>query len=202
VADHEHRAGLRTRPASAGGEDDPTNPQRPYPASKVAAEQALHECGLTWTILRLGFVYGDQNGRLQTAPELLGSWNWHPAHTWTAPGPASWATGPPSPPCTRQPTTARYSHDSCRSPQSPTHNRICRKWAFTTYDAMSRRPSIPTSRPAVCCSAWHHSWGYARHLAAREGDGRPRRTVRLSSGRGAAACDLVRIDHFRGFAAA
>jgi UDP-glucose 4-epimerase len=62
-------------------EDDPAHPQLPYPASKVAAERALHESGLTWSILRFAFVYGDGDGHLQSAPQLLGSWNWHPAQT-------------------------------------------------------------------------------------------------------------------------
>ncbi|MCW2495229.1 NAD(P)-dependent oxidoreductase [Jatrophihabitans sp.] len=62
-------------------EQDAANPQLPYPASKIAAERELRESGLTWSILRLGFVYGDQDGHLQSAPGLLGSWNWHPAQT-------------------------------------------------------------------------------------------------------------------------
>lgn len=62
-------------------EDDPTNPQLPYPASKIVAERALRESGLTWSILRFSFVYGDGDGHLQSAPGLLGSWNWHPAAT-------------------------------------------------------------------------------------------------------------------------
>lgn len=62
-------------------EEDPTNPTMPYPASKVVAERALRESGLTWSILRFGFVYGDGDGHLQSAPQLLGSWGWHPAAT-------------------------------------------------------------------------------------------------------------------------
>jgi nucleoside-diphosphate-sugar epimerase len=62
-------------------EDDPAHPQMPYPASKVAAERALRESGLTWSILRFAFVYGDGDGHLQSAPQLLSSWNWHPAQT-------------------------------------------------------------------------------------------------------------------------
>ncbi|MFF0044259.1 NAD-dependent epimerase/dehydratase family protein [Streptomyces mirabilis] len=60
-------------------EDDATNPKQPYPASKIVAEQALRDSGLTWSILRLAFVYGDADDHLQSAPRLLGSWNWHPA---------------------------------------------------------------------------------------------------------------------------
>jgi len=60
-------------------EDDSVNPTRPYPASKVAAENELRNSGLTWSVLRLGFVYGEGDGHLQSAPQLLGSWNWHPA---------------------------------------------------------------------------------------------------------------------------
>jgi len=62
-------------------EDDRANPTRPYPASKVAAESALRDSGLTWSVLRLGSVYGDGDGHLQSAPQLLGSWHWHPAQT-------------------------------------------------------------------------------------------------------------------------
>ena len=62
-------------------ECDPTNPVMPYPASKVAAERVLRDSGLTWSILRLPFVYGDGDGHLQSAPQLFGSWNWHPAAT-------------------------------------------------------------------------------------------------------------------------
>jgi len=60
-------------------EDDPATAQLPYPASKIIAEQALRDSGLSWTILRFGFVYGDGDGHLQSAPALLGTWGWHPA---------------------------------------------------------------------------------------------------------------------------
>jgi UDP-glucose 4-epimerase len=62
-------------------EDDPATATRPYPASKVAAESELRNGALPWSVLRLGFVYGDQDGHLQSAPGLLGSWKWHPAQT-------------------------------------------------------------------------------------------------------------------------
>jgi UDP-glucose 4-epimerase len=65
-----------SRPAR---EDDPTTGQMDYPATKIVAERRLRESGLTWSLLRLAFVYG--NGHLQSAPGLLGSWNWHPAAT-------------------------------------------------------------------------------------------------------------------------
>jgi nucleoside-diphosphate-sugar epimerase len=73
VYDHDVR-----RPAQ---ESDPANAKAPYPASKLAAERALRESGLRWCILRLGFVYGDGDGHLQSAPGLLANWNWHPAQT-------------------------------------------------------------------------------------------------------------------------
>lgn len=60
-------------------EDDAATAPMPYPASKVIAEQALRDSGLTWSIVRFGFVYGDEDGHLQSAPGLLGTWNWHPA---------------------------------------------------------------------------------------------------------------------------
>lgn len=65
----------------AAREDDPTTAPMPYPASKAIAEQALRDSGLTWSILRFGFVYGDADGHLQSAPGLLGAWGWHPAAT-------------------------------------------------------------------------------------------------------------------------
>ena len=60
-------------------EDDPATATMPYPASKVRAEAALRESGLTWSVLRLAFVYGDGDDHLTAAPGLLASWNWHPA---------------------------------------------------------------------------------------------------------------------------
>ncbi|WBU38797.1 NAD-dependent epimerase/dehydratase family protein [Homoserinibacter sp. YIM 151385] len=88
----EHAPAARTIMASTGlvyaadlprpaREGDPTTAPMPYPASKVVAEQALRDSGLTWSILRFGFVYGDGDGHLQAAPGLLGSWGWHPAAT-------------------------------------------------------------------------------------------------------------------------
>src|ERR1700761_2807331 len=47
-----------------GLEDDATNPKLAYPASKIAAEKELRNSGLTWSILRLGFVYGDGDGHM------------------------------------------------------------------------------------------------------------------------------------------
>ena len=66
------------RPAQ---ESDQAAATAPYPASKIAAENELRASGLTWSILRLGFVYGDGDGHLQAAPGLLASWKWHPAQT-------------------------------------------------------------------------------------------------------------------------
>lgn len=60
-------------------ENDPAAPTLPYPASKIAAETELRNSGLTWSILRLGFVYGDGDGHLQAAPGLLSGMGWHPA---------------------------------------------------------------------------------------------------------------------------
>lgn len=60
-------------------ESDPAEADRPYPASKLQAETELRESGLNWSILRLAFVYGEEDGHLQSAPGLLGDWNWHPA---------------------------------------------------------------------------------------------------------------------------
>ena len=62
-----------------GHESDAVNPAQAYPASKVAAEQALRESGLSWTILRFPFVYGDGDGHLAALPEHAVAAKWHPA---------------------------------------------------------------------------------------------------------------------------
>lgn len=60
-----------------GQEEDPVDPKHDYPASKVAAETALRDSGLIWSIVRLPFVYGDGDGHLEALPEHVR--NWHPA---------------------------------------------------------------------------------------------------------------------------
>jgi nucleoside-diphosphate-sugar epimerase len=60
-------------------EGDAVDPKMAYPASKVAAEEVLGQSGLNWTILRLGFVYGDDDGHLQMIPKLVDMFKWHPA---------------------------------------------------------------------------------------------------------------------------
>ncbi|MGB3610239.1 MAG: NAD(P)-dependent oxidoreductase [Cellvibrio sp.] len=62
-----------------GREDDELEPQQDYPASKVAAEKALRESGLNWTILRFPFVYGDGDGHLEGLPGLAAAHKLHPA---------------------------------------------------------------------------------------------------------------------------
>lgn len=62
-----------------GREDDPVDPPQAYPASKVAAEQALRESGLTWAVLRFPFVYGDGDGHLAALPDHAVTARWHPA---------------------------------------------------------------------------------------------------------------------------
>ncbi len=64
-----------TRP---GREDDPASPTLDYPASKLAAENALRRSGLMWSILRYGFVYGDEDGHLESLPKLAAG-RFHPA---------------------------------------------------------------------------------------------------------------------------
>ena len=65
--------------AHPGREDDPVAPALAYPASKIEAERLLRASGLTWGILRLPFIYGDQDGHLESLPELAAGMGWHPA---------------------------------------------------------------------------------------------------------------------------
>jgi nucleoside-diphosphate-sugar epimerase len=62
-----------------GREDDQVTPTHPYPASKVEAENELRTSGLNWSVLRLPFVYGDNDGHLESLPEMVAGPNWHPA---------------------------------------------------------------------------------------------------------------------------
>lgn len=64
-------------------EDDPAEPTAAYPASKLAAEKLLRESALTWSILRLPFVYGDGDGHLAMIPALAPRFGLHPAHTYS-----------------------------------------------------------------------------------------------------------------------
>lgn len=65
--------------ARPGREDDATDPQQAYPASKFAAENALRDSGLNWSIQRFGFVYGDKDGHLEELPRLVANFKMHPA---------------------------------------------------------------------------------------------------------------------------
>lgn len=69
-----------TRP---GREDDTVTPTAAYPASKLAAEALLRDSDLTWSILRLPFVYGDGDGHLEMMPALAPRFGLHPAHTYS-----------------------------------------------------------------------------------------------------------------------
>lgn len=62
-----------------GREDDAVDPKQAYPASKLAAETVLRESGLTWSIQRFGFVYGDQDGHLEALPQHAMNGQMHPA---------------------------------------------------------------------------------------------------------------------------
>jgi nucleoside-diphosphate-sugar epimerase len=66
-----------------GLEEDPTNPTLAYPASKIAAEGELRASGLNWSILRLGFVYGDGDGHLAAVPPMVARFKWHPAKAFS-----------------------------------------------------------------------------------------------------------------------
>ena len=64
-----------------GREDDEVDPKQAYPASKLAAEKELRDSGLNWSVLRFGFVYGDEDGHLASLPKLAaqGLAKFHPA---------------------------------------------------------------------------------------------------------------------------
>lgn len=64
-------------------ESDSCTPSAAYPASKLAAEGLLRESALTWSILRLPFVYGDGDGHLAMIPTLAARFGLHPAHTYS-----------------------------------------------------------------------------------------------------------------------
>ena len=69
-----------SRPAR---ETDACHPTAAYPASKLAAEALLRDSGLTWSILRLPFVYGDGDGHLASLPPLVARFGLHPAHAYS-----------------------------------------------------------------------------------------------------------------------
>ncbi|MDQ1079672.1 NAD(P)-dependent oxidoreductase [Pseudoroseomonas cervicalis] len=60
-------------------EADAATPLQAYPASKLAAEAVLRDSGLAWSVLRLGFVYGEADGHLQALPGLATRFGLHPA---------------------------------------------------------------------------------------------------------------------------
>ena len=66
-----------------GLEDDPVDPKQAYPASKIAAEKELRESGLNWSVLRLGFVYGDGDEHLASIPKMAPAHKLHPAQTFS-----------------------------------------------------------------------------------------------------------------------
>ncbi|MEK9722092.1 MAG: NAD(P)-dependent oxidoreductase [Rhodospirillaceae bacterium] len=91
AATRDHAPGARFIVASTGlvydkdgrcpaRETDEVAPDRDYPASKVAAEKLLRKSGLTWSVLRMGFVYGDGDGHLRQVPHIAGLLKLHPAN--------------------------------------------------------------------------------------------------------------------------
>ncbi len=64
-------------------ETDACTPTAAYPASKLAAEALVRDSGLTWSIVRLPFVYGDGDGHLASMPSLASRFGLHPAHTYS-----------------------------------------------------------------------------------------------------------------------
>jgi nucleoside-diphosphate-sugar epimerase len=61
-------------------ETDTVEPKQAYPASKISAEKLLRESGLTWSITRFPFVYGDGDGHLEMLPKHLAAFGFHPAN--------------------------------------------------------------------------------------------------------------------------
>ncbi len=61
-------------------EADHVEPEPAYPASKVAAEKALQQSGLNWSVVRFPFVYGDADGHLEMLPDHVEPFGFHPAH--------------------------------------------------------------------------------------------------------------------------
>ena len=66
-----------------GMEDDEVNPKLAYPASKVEAEKELRSSGLTWSILRLAFVYGDGDEHLASTAKAAAAMKIHPAQAYS-----------------------------------------------------------------------------------------------------------------------
>ena len=64
-------------------EDDATTTQSAYAASKLAAESDLRDSGLTWSVLRFPFIYGDQDGHLEAAQSTLAGMHAHPAQRFS-----------------------------------------------------------------------------------------------------------------------
>jgi nucleoside-diphosphate-sugar epimerase len=58
--------------------DQPTA-SSPYTDSKIQAERIVTNSPLNWSILRLGFVYGDADGHLQAGPRNYAARGAHPA---------------------------------------------------------------------------------------------------------------------------
>ncbi len=66
-----------------GREDDELQPKEAYPASKLEAEKELRESGLNWSVLRLGFVYGDGDQHLASVPNVVRLLKLHASQTFS-----------------------------------------------------------------------------------------------------------------------
>jgi UDP-glucose 4-epimerase len=64
-------------------EDDATTTETAYAASKLAAESELRGSGLTWSVLRFPFIYGDGDGHLESTPAILAGMHMHPAQRFS-----------------------------------------------------------------------------------------------------------------------
>ena len=60
-----------TPPGTRSAQDRPPAPVTAYGRSKLAAEQAVRECGLPWTIVRPPMVYGPRDTELLVAFKLM-----------------------------------------------------------------------------------------------------------------------------------
>ena len=79
----QHRQRLQRRCGAPEPGDRRVHAHLAYPGSKVAAEALLRASRLTWSILRLPFVYGDGDGHLASMPALARRFGLLPANAYS-----------------------------------------------------------------------------------------------------------------------